>query len=185
MAARDTGVPITNQSWLSQSPGGSFIFKGTQWPRKQRYGGLSASTGLPDKSIDFVVTDPPFFDNVHYSELADFFYAWQQLDDKNVVSTRNLHEVQDTDAHEFARKLGRVLRECHRALADDRLFVFTYHHSREDGWTALGADCRSRKSHPVRIRAMRQNQRNIVRDARIPSAARKVCRQPVQAAAPA
>src|SRR5207245_488308 len=33
MAARDTGAPITNQSWLSQSPGGSFIFKGTQWPR--------------------------------------------------------------------------------------------------------------------------------------------------------
>ena len=35
--------------------------------------------GLPDRSIDLVVTDPPFFDNVHYSELADFFHAWQQL----------------------------------------------------------------------------------------------------------
>ena len=29
--------------------------------------------------MDFVVTDPPFFDNVHYSELADFFHAWQVL----------------------------------------------------------------------------------------------------------
>jgi hypothetical protein len=27
---------------------------------------------LPDKSVDLVVTDPPFFDNVHYSQLADF-----------------------------------------------------------------------------------------------------------------
>ena len=26
-----------------------------------------------------MVTDPPFFDNVHYSELADFFHVWQQL----------------------------------------------------------------------------------------------------------
>ncbi|HEX7450355.1 MAG TPA: DNA methyltransferase, partial [Pirellulales bacterium] len=42
--------------------------------------GTSSQTGLADGSIDLVVTDPPFFDNVHYAELADFFYAWQQLD---------------------------------------------------------------------------------------------------------
>ena len=42
------------------------------------YRGIVAH-GLPDGCVDFVVTDPPFFDNVHYSELADFFYAWQQL----------------------------------------------------------------------------------------------------------
>ena len=41
--------------------------------------GDSAATGLPDRSVDLIVTDPPFFDNVHYSELADFFHAWQQL----------------------------------------------------------------------------------------------------------
>lgn len=41
--------------------------------------GSSADTDLRDKSVDLVVTDPPFFDNVHYSELADFFYVWQQL----------------------------------------------------------------------------------------------------------
>jgi hypothetical protein len=35
------------------------------------------------------------------------------------------------------------------------------------------------------IRAMRQNQRIILRDACIPSAAWDVCRQPVQVAAPA
>lgn len=41
--------------------------------------GSSDTTGLPDRSVDLIVTDPPFFDNVHYSELADFFYAWQML----------------------------------------------------------------------------------------------------------
>jgi putative DNA methylase len=39
--------------------------------------GDSARTGLADLCIDLVVTDPPFFDNVHYSELADFFHAWR------------------------------------------------------------------------------------------------------------
>jgi hypothetical protein len=41
------------------------------------------------------------------------------------------------------------------------------------------------KIPPRRIRAMRQNQRIILRDACIPSAACDVCRQPVQVAAPA
>ena len=41
--------------------------------------GDSAVTDLPDACVDVVVTDPPFFDNVHYSQLADFFFAWQRL----------------------------------------------------------------------------------------------------------
>ncbi|MDF0667049.1 MAG: DUF1156 domain-containing protein [Nitrospira sp.] len=40
---------------------------------------LGSSTSLPqlvDKSITAVVVDPPYADNVQYSELADFFYVW-------------------------------------------------------------------------------------------------------------
>lgn len=37
--------------------------------------GDSGSTDLPDGSVDVVLTDPPFFDNVHYSQLADFFHV--------------------------------------------------------------------------------------------------------------
>lgn len=103
--------------------------------------GDSADTGLPDRSVDLVVTDPPFFDNVHYSELADFFFAWQQLPLKSNGSTRsttrNAAEVQDSDADRFAAKLTGVLRECRRVLKDDGLLVFTYHHSRPEGWESL------------------------------------------------
>ncbi len=99
--------------------------------------GDSSDTGLLKESIDFVVTDPPFFDNVHYSELADFFYAWQQLGESNTTSTRHDREVQDTDSQQFAVKLQSVFSECHRILKPDGLLVFTYHHSREEGWTAL------------------------------------------------
>ena len=54
--------------------------------------GDSSATGLPDGSVDLVVTDPPFFDNVHYSELADFFFAWQQLPNGG---TRTKHSPQE------------------------------------------------------------------------------------------
>jgi putative DNA methylase len=103
--------------------------------------GDSAATGLPTRSIDLVVTDPPFFDNVHYSELADFFHAWQQLTPDAKAgdgrTTRSPSEVQDTDADQFAAKLRKVFHECHRLLKDDGLLIFSYHHSRDEGWKAL------------------------------------------------
>jgi len=104
--------------------------------------GDSSNTDIPDKSVDLVITDPPFFDNVHYSELADFFFVWQELyfkgKPKATISTiQRDTEVQDTDAEVFANKLKAVFSECHRVLRDEGLLVFSYHHSREDGWVAL------------------------------------------------
>ena len=121
--------------------------------------GSSDATGLPAASVDFVVTDPPFFDNVHYSELADFFHAWQVLHPRGFIleaaTTRHAREVQDTDADAFASKLRAVFAECHRVLKDDGLLVFSYHHSRADGWASLaeavfGADFSVVEAHPVR-----------------------------------
>ena len=103
--------------------------------------GSSESTDLPDQCIDFVITDPPFFDNVHYSELADFFFAWQSLYPHGfiqpAITTRHPREVQDANANQFSAKLQAVFSESYRILKDDGLLVFTYHHSRSEGWTSL------------------------------------------------
>jgi len=101
--------------------------------------GDSSCLDLPDKSVNLIVTDPPFFDNVHYSQLADFFYYWlnQILEISPLMTTRCPSEVQDTDSGLFTSKLTSVFAECSRVLRDDGLFVFTYHHSRHEGWTSV------------------------------------------------
>ncbi len=122
--------------------------------------GDSAVTDLPDECVDVVVTDPPFFDNVHYSQLADFFFAWQRLilDDSpnhRATTTRSKSEVQNSDAKAFTERLTLVLQETNRVLKDNGLLVFTYHHSRWEGWRSVlnaveTAGFRIEACHPVK-----------------------------------
>jgi adenine-specific DNA methylase len=122
----------------------------TRWPTSglkvgQAYvrSGDSSHTDLPTASIDLIITDPPFMDNVHYSELADFFHAWLRALDpfdgypSTVTSTRSQGEVQATDPTDFCNAITGVWRECFRVLKPTGLLAFTFHHSRTAGWVAV------------------------------------------------
>jgi len=104
--------------------------------------GDSSHTNIPDKSVDAIVTDPPFFDNVHYSQLADFFHVWQrhilgENGQRQSDSTRSVLEVQNADVSLFTERLSAVWAEAHRVLKDDGVLAFTYHHSRPEGWHSV------------------------------------------------
>jgi putative DNA methylase len=99
----------------------------------------SAQTDIPSEAIDLVITDPPYMDNVHYAELADFFHAWLQnmspYSGYSVTpSTRSAGEVQDSDPSEFGKSIGLVWGECARVLRPEGLLAFTFHQARIDGW---------------------------------------------------
>lgn len=104
--------------------------------------------GIPSKSIDAVITDPPYYDTIQYSELSNFFYAWLRLAlrkryDWFVPPTvENSEEVVGStrskkDHHQFKNLLAGVWRECHRVLKDEGRLVFTFHHSNLKGWSSL------------------------------------------------
>ncbi|SHM56842.1 putative DNA methylase [Paracoccus solventivorans] len=105
--------------------------------------GNSASLPIPDKAVDAVITDPPYFDFVHYSELSDFFFAWLAPALKDTYPFFNREdssadgEVQDKDPSIFAHHLGLVFAECRRVLKDEGVLAFSFHHSRPDGWAAI------------------------------------------------
>ncbi|MFJ8435036.1 DNA methyltransferase [Kitasatospora sp. NPDC094019] len=105
--------------------------------------GSSASFDLPADSVDLVITDPPFMDNVHYSELADFFHAWLRglkpfgEYPVNSTTTRHSEEVQSAEPAEFGRAIEAVWKECARLLKPQGLLAFTFHQARIDGWKEL------------------------------------------------
>ncbi|HEX7316663.1 MAG TPA: DNA methyltransferase [Pyrinomonadaceae bacterium] len=105
--------------------------------------GDGAQLPLPDKSVDAVITDPPYFDFVHYSELSDFFYAWLapvlrgEYTYFTPPDSSHANEVQDRHPARFASKLARVFGECRRVLKDDGILSFSFHHSRAEGWMSI------------------------------------------------
>ncbi len=104
--------------------------------------GDSSHSGLRTGSVDAVITDPPFFDNVHYSQLADIFHVWQchilgSDSCENPLTTRSDAEVQHGDVDAFSERLANVWAEVHRVLADEGVLAFTYHHSRSEGWRSI------------------------------------------------
>jgi putative DNA methylase len=146
---REAPTEINGRSGIGRVCSLPFTGDTMKWPPPGQMGhrkiylscGDSANTEIPEKCVDLVITDPPFFDNVHYSELADFFFAWQCLcptySEAKTATTRHLSEVQDADAERFTAKLRNVFTECHRVLKDDGLLAFSYHHSRKEGWQSL------------------------------------------------
>lgn len=103
---------------------------------------------IPDETVDAVITDPPYFDNVMYSELADFFYVWLRLSLKDrypwfkpELSSRAQELVQNEEEGKterfFAQGLTQVFKECHRTLKPNGFMVFTFHHTEESAWALL------------------------------------------------
>jgi len=105
-------------------------------------------THIPDSSIDAVITDPPYLDNVMYSELSDFFYVWLRLALKDAYpqfkrqlvnpedeAIKNVEQGKGTLFYQAT--LTSVFQECERVLKDEGLLVFTYHHGSAEAWDTL------------------------------------------------
>jgi adenine-specific DNA methylase len=103
---------------------------------------------IDNQSIDAVITDPPYYDNVMYSELADFFYVWLRLGLKDKYpwfragTTRNKREIiknemQGKDENFFLKGIQRVFSECSRVLKEDGIMVFTFHHKETEAWASM------------------------------------------------
>ena len=116
--------------------------------------GTSEYLPIEDDSVDAVITDPPYFDNVMYSETADFYYVWlkQILEDEydhftaeltpkasEVVSDPAGEDSVDTyrDEDHFVTGLTNVFDQANQKLKDEGIMAFTFHHKETEGWSTV------------------------------------------------
>ncbi|MFW6097747.1 MAG: hypothetical protein ACOC9Z_06710 [Chloroflexota bacterium] len=108
--------------------------------------GTAAELPLPDDSVDFVVTDPPYYDNVQYSDLAAFFRVWlprlvSERQEEAYAWRYDLSQVAvdslENGNGQYGRVLGQIFGECRRVLKEEGRLIFTFHHWKPESWAAL------------------------------------------------
>lgn len=88
----------------------------------------------PLQNVDLILTDPPYFDDVHYDELSLPLRAWAGL------STTPLHgeAVADpADLHDHTANLHRIFSGLRQALSPEGHLVFSYANRKPDAWMCL------------------------------------------------
>ena len=108
---------------------------------------------IENASVDLVCMDPPYYNNVQYAELSDYFYVWQRrtlrdlypglfgrrLTDKKSEAVAN--PARDGSAAaakaEYERRMGEIFRECRRVLKDNGIFTLMFTHKTQDAWETL------------------------------------------------
>jgi adenine-specific DNA methylase len=101
-----------------------------------------------ENEYDAVITDPPYYANIIYSDLSDFFYVWQSIlleeeyegfsrsgtpRKESIVTNPHLGKT----AEDFEQEIGEALSVINRVLKQDGILTFTYHHSDEESWGEL------------------------------------------------
>jgi len=109
--------------------------------------------GILDESVDLICIDPPYYNNVQYAELSDYFYVWQKRTLKDLYSdlfSRRLTNKRDEAVanpdrdggtvnakHEYERMMGEIFTECHRVIKDTGLMTLMFTHKSQNAWEAL------------------------------------------------
>ncbi len=115
----------------------------------------SSATQLsyPDAYFDAVLTDPPYYDNVPYSYLSDFFYVWLKrtvghlypelfstpLTPKanEIVAYSNREGGWEAGKAFFEESLKQAFQEMYRVLKPDGVAIIVYAHKSTAGWETV------------------------------------------------
>ena len=112
---------------------------------------------IADGEIDAVVMDPPYYDNVMYAELSDFFYVWlkrtagyvfpelfrRRLTDKdneavaNPARHRGEKGAKARAGKDYQERMAAIFRECRRVLKPDGIMTLMFTHKATGAWDAL------------------------------------------------
>lgn len=106
--------------------------------------GSSARLPIEDEQVDFVITDPPYFDSVQYSDLSQFFRVWLAWLLPDIarwdydMGGSAVGMTGANDAGHYRDVLAGIFKEARRVLkSNSGRLIFTFHHWSPKGWSAL------------------------------------------------
>jgi 16S rRNA G966 N2-methylase RsmD len=98
--------------------------------------GDCASIPIPDKSVDYIFTDPPFGENIYYADLNFLVEAWHGV----MTATANeaiVDQAKKKGVHEYQELMRRCFEEYHRVLKPGRWMTVVFSNSSNGIWRAI------------------------------------------------
>ncbi len=109
--------------------------------------------GIASESVDLVCMDPPYYDNVQYSELSDYYYVWQKRTigdlypgyfdnrltnkDDEAVANKERHGSTALAKAEYEERMKGIFSECRRVVKTNGLMTLMFTHKQQDAWETL------------------------------------------------
>jgi adenine-specific DNA methylase len=155
-----TGKALEELIELTGGPDtGSNLFSSTAPERSISITHGSGDTlSLADGTIDAIVMDPPYYDNVMYAELSDFFYVWLKrtagllypeqfssyLTDKDQEAVANPAKfkgqkggAKNLAGRDYQHRMAAIFTECRRVLRPQGVITVMFTHKASGAWDAL------------------------------------------------
>lgn len=99
-------------------------------------GSSSCVPNIPENSIDYIFTDPPFGDNLNYSELNFIWEAWGKVFTNN-TSEAIMSKTQRKGVVEYQELMTQCFSENFRILKPGRWMTVEFHNSKNNVWNAI------------------------------------------------
>ena len=153
-------VDLVRPHGAGDSVSGELNFTGNAWiPPPINITNKSGDSldSVGDGTVDCVVLDPPYYDNVMYAELSDFFYVWlkrtagqvfpelflRQLTDKENEAVANPAKFKDQkgakarSGRDYQERMAAIFAECRRVLKPAGIMTLMFTHKATGAWDAL------------------------------------------------
>lgn len=95
-------------------------------------------SNIPDNSIDYIFTDPPYGDNIPYLELHQIWWSWLRFEpdfEREIVISDS--PEREKDFKEYERLINIAFSEIFRKLKPGRYMTLTFNNTRIDVWNAI------------------------------------------------
>ncbi len=98
--------------------------------------GTTARLSLPDNSIDYIFTDPPFGENIYYADLNFLVESWHRVI-TNAAPEAIVDKFKKKGLPEYQHLMQRCFEEYYRVLKPGRWMTVVFHNSRNAVWNAI------------------------------------------------
>jgi predicted RNA methylase len=98
--------------------------------------GTAASLPIPDRSIDYVFTDPPFGQNIPYADLNFLVESWHRVTTAS-KSEATIDGFKDRDLSDYQKMMTSCFREYFRVLKPGRWMTVVFSNSKASVWNSI------------------------------------------------